>query len=719
MRIYRMSATFGKLEHETLTLAPGLNIIPAPNEWGKSTWCAFLVTMLYGLDTRAKTTKTALADKERYLPWSGTPMAGRIDLNWNGRDITLERRTKGRTVLGEFRAYETESGLDVPELTAGNCGQQLLGVEKNVFLRAGFLRFSDLPVTQDDALRRRLNALVTTGDESGAGDALAQKLKDLKNKCRHNKTGLLPQAEAEAAALESAWGELQELRVQSQSLQQRLSADEQRRQALENHRDHLRYQDAQADLRRVETAEADCARAEERLQQQQTLCARLPQRQEAERKRQAAEALQDRWLAFRMENPPLPPQPVQPPVPAHYAAGDAVARAREDRIRERALEAGKKKWNRRINCLFLPLMLLLLVGTAVGAVLLPEYRLAVTLTGGAAVVALGVAVLGISYRRANKFRTEMDMLYDRHPGLSPDKWTADAEEFAREQAAWQQALAQWENALRERQAEQTALETEIAAVTGGAELSTCLNRCNQVIAAWDALGDARREVLRCENHLQTLREMARTAPTPETPDTLTCTGEETARLLSEVAAEQRQLQLRLGQIQGRMESLGEEQKLQEKLAEVHRRMEKLERTYAALELAQTALAQASAALQRRFAPKIAARARELFTRLTGDRYDRLLLEEDLSLRAAARGEDTLRGASWRSDGTVDQLYLALRLAVAGELTPEAPLILDDALVRFDDERLKTALEILREESAGKQVILFTCQSRETQYQPEL
>ena len=131
MKIYSMTATFGKLEHATLELKPGLNIIEAPNEWGKSTWCAFLIAMLYGMDTRAKSTKTALADKERYLPWSGSPMAGRIDLNWNGRNITIERRTKGRTVLGEFRAYETETGLEVPELTAATCGQTLLGVEKN------------------------------------------------------------------------------------------------------------------------------------------------------------------------------------------------------------------------------------------------------------------------------------------------------------------------------------------------------------------------------------------------------------------------------------------------------------------------------------------------------------------------------------------------------------------------------------------------------------
>ena len=123
MKIYSMTATFGKLEHQTLKLNPGLNVISAGNEWGKSTWCAFLTAMLYGLDTRAKSTKSTLADKERYAPWSGAPMSGRIELNWNGRDITIERSTKGRIPLGEFQAYDTYSGITVSELNAQNCGE--------------------------------------------------------------------------------------------------------------------------------------------------------------------------------------------------------------------------------------------------------------------------------------------------------------------------------------------------------------------------------------------------------------------------------------------------------------------------------------------------------------------------------------------------------------------------------------------------------------------
>jgi len=71
MRIKRMTATFGSLDHETLELEEGLNILTLPNEGGKSTWCAFLRVMLYGLNTRERDKKGFLADKTRYQPWSG------------------------------------------------------------------------------------------------------------------------------------------------------------------------------------------------------------------------------------------------------------------------------------------------------------------------------------------------------------------------------------------------------------------------------------------------------------------------------------------------------------------------------------------------------------------------------------------------------------------------------------------------------------------------
>ena len=165
--------------------------------------------------------------------------------------------------------------------------------------------------------------------------------------------------------------------------------------------------------------------------------------------------------------------------------------------------------------------------------------------------------------------------------------------------------------------------------------------------------------------------------------------------------------------------MGQEADLKAKLKQVRLRIGRLEETYAALEVAQEALRKATGELQRRFAPRIAKRTEELFGKFTAGRYETVRLKEDLSLEVGMQQEIKTYSVQWPSDGTVDQLYLALRLAVAEELTPEAPLVLDDAMVRFDDARLATALNILTEMAENKQVILFTCQSREKKLQGEV
>ncbi len=206
--------------------------------------------------------------------------------------------------------------------------------------------------------------------------------------------------------------------------------------------------------------------------------------------------------------------------------------------------------------------------------------------------------------------------------------------------------------------------------------------------------------------------MVRPVEKPSEPDSLIQTPEQTAQLLTECALEQQRLQNRLGQYQGRMEILGDRQRLLDREQALNGRIAQLEDTDVALTIAQEALKQARLELQRRFAPRITKRAQQLLGRLTQGRYQSLTMDETFTLQTGAEGEDTLRQILWRSDGTMDQLYLALRLAVAQELTPQAPLVLDDALVRFDDTRLASAMAVLKELGQEQQVLCFTCQDRE-------
>ncbi len=707
MKIYSMTATFGKLEHETLTFQDGLNIIEAPNEWGKSTWCAFLVNMLYGIETRARTTKDTLADKERYAPWSGAPMSGSIDLNWNGRDITIQRSTKGRLIFGEFRAFETESGIEVPELNANNCGQMLTGVERSVFTRAGFLKLSDLPVTQDDSLRRRLNNLVTTGDESGNADKLAQSLKELKNRCRYNRTGLLPQAENERDQLREQLSTLHDLKNRAETIQTGQAQLASQLHQLENHRDALRYEASQDSNRRIDDAQAARVAAAEALEAQKALCAQLAPKEELLDHQQQAQALQEELSAFQLQ--PQPVAPTVPDVPERYrdmTPEAAVAKASEDAQTARGLEGSIKKPG------ILMYLLAVICGLAGGGLLLFK-----PLFGAVAVcIAVVLLILGIllntsKTRRNASTQQALEELSRQYGDLPVEAWVTDAQQVGIALGTYQVQLSAFETANAQYLAQRQALEEKIAALPGG-DLAQCKAQWEADLSAWNALEEAKKAASQAEQYAQDLQAMAAPVPPAQEPDALTYSMEETQSLITEGHLRQQTLQLELGQCMGQAESLGQENILKERLDMLNRRITRLEDTYYALEMAQNALYNATTELQRRFAPRIAKRAQELLGKLTDGRYQKITITSDLSLNVAAENEDTLRSAQWRSDGTVDQLYLALRLAVAEELTPDAPLILDDALVRFDDARLRKALALLQDAAQSKQVILFSCQGRE-------
>lgn len=707
MRIYKMTATFGKLEQATLELEPGLNIITAPNEWGKSTWCAFLVAMLYGIDTKARTTQAALAEKEKYAPWSGSPMAGRVDLNWNGRDITIERSSKGRVPFGNFSAYETATGLPVTELTAANCGQMLLGVERSVFSRAGFVRLADLPVTQDEALRRRLNALVTTGDESGTADVLAAKLRDLKNRCRYNRTGLLPEAEGELAALERKQQELSELKRQECLAAEQLSQTDAYLNQLLNHQAALRFEAARDDAARIEEARSVYESLTEKQAALEKKCAALPSREMAEEKLRTAGDLQQQWLSVQMEDRMLPEMP-QPPETVEVF--DSVPL---DLLQQQVREDFQHYEQLQRNADSRPVLAWALgafgiLGLAVCAVLQAWLGAAVC----AVLLVVGLALLLADRNKKTVVSQQLRRLTDHYRNMEPGQWQILAEIYANKKKDYEQKRQKYQEARGDLDQRYKRISQALQELTQGSSVEVFAGQWQQALAQWNEYEELCRDQIRAQKHFDSIRQMARVAEPPAFADALDMPEEQTLHLVSDQRLRQRQLQDRLSKLQGAMTAVGDEQTLQEEIQALRKRIAELEEYYATLTVAQQTLTEATEQLQRRFAPRITERTRTLFAAVTDGRYDRLNLTKELAINAGAEGETTLHSIQWRSEGTADQLYIALRLAVAEELTPEVPLVLDDALVRFDDRRLKNILALLGKMAENRQILLFTCQSRE-------
>ena len=556
-------------------------------------------------------------------------------------------------------------------------------------------------MTRDEALRSRLNALVTTGDESGDGEALAKGLKELKNKVRYNHKGLIPQLETRREELTDTLEEMDALAAREHQTRERQMALGEQIDRLNNHREHLAMEAAAQEAAIVAQAREELEKSGKARERLEEICRKLPARREMEEKILALRSWKQQWSALVMEQQSLPQQPQAPEAPALFRgmtpqAGLAMARA--DGEKWKKLKAQKN---------LLPLFL----GGAAWAAALVLLILSYTLLAGIGGL-VGVAAIVLWLLMEKQRKDGLDHLSRKYGNPSPERWISAAESYGYSLDTYALAKTRYQNMKADLERRTQALTASRETLCGTQTPEKAEEVWMEVIQRWDSLYEAKKDEENASTHYAAVKAMAKPMVQPGREDTLTCTEEETLRQLGQADQESRDLQTRIGQIQGRMEALGSRKDLQAELEKADSRLEELRKTEEALELALNTLDQAKAALQRRFSPRIARQAQAIMSAMTGGRYDRLMLDEDLSIRTGAEQENTLRSVLWRSEGTVDQLYLALRLAVAGELTPEAPLILDDVFVRFDDQRLKEALEILRREAGERQILLFTCQTRE-------
>ena len=265
MKIKSMTATFGRLEKARLEPGPGLTLIHAPNEGGKSTWAAFWRTMLYGVDTRDRDKKGYLADKNRYQPWSGAPMEGEMILELEGRNITIRRGPRGNTPFGSFSAVYTGTQEPVPGLTASNCGELLTGVGAEMFTRSAFLGDSSLPFTTAPELERRIAALVTSGEEDVSFSQAMERLKSWKNRRQVNRSvGEIPKLEGELAQVRETLSQLEETAALAARLEGEQAALARTREGLSQQAEVHRVLARQKLDRRYAQAETDYQAARDR-----------------------------------------------------------------------------------------------------------------------------------------------------------------------------------------------------------------------------------------------------------------------------------------------------------------------------------------------------------------------------------------------------------------------------------------------------------------------
>ena len=153
-------------------------------------------------------------------------------------------------------------------------------------------------------------------------------------------------------------------------------------------------------------------------------------------------------------------------------------------------------------------------------------------------------------------------------------------------------------------------------------------------------------------------------------------------------------------------------KIEEELVNNNEKMSTLNKLNLTFELAKEILAESYEEMRNTVTPKFTQELSKNISEITEEKYSKIMFNDEQGLIVELESGNYVP-ASKLSIGTIDQLYLSLRLSMIDELSEEnLPIILDEAFAYYDTERLTNILEYLDEKYKTHQIILFTCTNRE-------
>ena len=712
MWIKKLYATFGKLSNETLSLDRGLNVIYGKNESGKSTWSSFIRAMLYGISTREQRKEGFLPDKEKFLPWNGEPMYGKMEISSPDGDMTIERTSAKSGIFTKVSSTYDETGKEAP------IGEELVGVSKSVYEKTAFIRQAAIGITGDAETERRILSIASSGDESVSAGEVINRLKKRQRTLRSvGKNGEIPKLEATISALTNEIIEREAREAEISKLSESLDAQKVQEKKLSRALAIAKAEEEKRKRNYISSANEEFAAASKRLSE----VSEYPTRREldmfvtkkTEWERATFEKEQgERVLNLLREELSKSESEISSSPFANMAEEEVMLTAERD---IEALSASEKK--KKSPVAGIVFIAVAAIFAALGAVI--NYLIFIP---AALVFAAGIVLLIISPKKDDSKKNEIISKYG----------TADTTAIRRLLSDYCAACARG----RELSAKISAEEEEDRKKATIVEI--CASDMKSISARF-ANGNDFDEAERRLRELSLLREEAYTVEAAarakvealaaatdmaepvieydecEIPDR---SAEELEAELLALRDEIKRFEIAIATQRASASSFSpsaadaERAALLEKLAAANFE-------YDALSLAIDTIDEAETELKNRFSPEIEKRTSEIFKYLCGGSFSLVRIKNsDFDMQVSKGAASAPREYLSLSQGTVDELYFALRLALFETIVPEdtaPPLVLDDVFVNFDNERMKKALDLLLEKSRERQIILFSCHTREAEY----
>lgn len=694
---------FGKWENFSLDFTDGIQVIYGRNEAGKSTICAFLQAMFYGLPNERKTVGIREDLRKRYAPWDGSPMEGNVFFEHAGRKYVLSRRL-GKTRRGDkVSLKDGNTWEELSEISENEIGRTFFGVGEEAFLKTLFISQLGAVIRSDDEdeILKRLSNLKQSGSEDISYQAAAQALEKDKYELisKSEKAGLIPRAEQEKEQLEFEYKEAVRL-------------SEQYRTDVLCHGELTRLGNRLREEEKTLSAQKELAKEHERfLALAKTEDARnilIARKTENESKIASAQkTIEDTTEKLKqyLAQDEVSQDELLLLLQMEQEVGERTLRAEEYKKQRQKAEELKEKIGLlsqtkkgNMKTAFLLSGAIAFVFGAVGAVAVSAYLWILSILGAVLLVA-GIFARPPRNEELEELLAQVEML---DAELNKEKENEEKLEEIRNRlfktlsAAGVSEVRQLSKRAEERsrlEAERKTAERELSLLTEAqgridADLLRLPEKAETTFsdAAMNYSGESIEELdkLLFENHAKQM-ENQRTEEAVRYSVEHAFAGTRSADvILTELARKE------------------------EELAEYRFR-------YDAIVLAQNALYDSYMELKEDFAPVLNERVGEILSELTDGKYSELRISDDYKVMLKEKTRTEPVSAEHLSNGTYDVLYLALRLGIAKVIFPDGIpfLMLDDSFLQLDDARAQTAANYLKSQADAEQIFYFTCHSSQT------
>lgn len=741
-------ASFGGLKNVKLSFENGFNVVYGNNENGKTTIMNFIKMMFYGTERGSAQLSKNL--RKKYTPWDNSGMAGSIDFENEGRNYRIERSFGSSNSTDKVTLIDLDLGNR--ESVSADIGVKLFGLSSAAFERSIFIGQFGFPENNSAAegeINSKLSNLTLTGDQAISFDEVNARLQNAKFALmsKSGKAGIYDKNLIAAKELTEKFENTKQIQLEIENKKQLSDDLKNKILKLSTQAEQIKTKiDGEQDFRNAEKLKELLSLKQKLDALNETL--KLENGQTADemfvRKIEFCLSKIESFVAkisAKLNENKIIEQNLElalnPSVDATPEKLEELTKKLESLEKEKtALSQKTDKLQQAINTpktkSYIVFYALALVLDIVAAATFNFNKLLFGACTGVSVVFLILAIILMlkSKNQSQKQKAELIDLKLKENNLisiiSSEKANLTAINTALNSNA--QIIEKQKELLENNKNELELLEKEKAIETDTLfELFKRYKAVADISSIKEELIEISKKAAEQKEIKQNInyilkdvgnisydeaKQKLENIKTPlESNIDFESLKNQHELILSQITEQKTDLASLLTEIKSLSATVANTESDKKQLEELKSKILNQKEYCDCLDIAMSVLADSFIEVRRSFGSVLEKKASDIFKGITGGKYQSMSISK--SFEIAVEKADTFGGKEidYLSSGTADQAYLSLRLAVCELMAQDGnlfPVLLDDALAQYDDNRTKTALEFFNEYSKNGQIIMFTC-----------